>query len=686
MLNILIIGSGGYIGTSLTEYLQDKFNVDTMDISSVSKPTFHMNYKDITTEIVQRYSVIILLAGNSSVKNSVNMVDTFENNCSNFIHLLDLITTQKFIYASSGSVYGKINNHLFSENEKHNTSFNYYDASKNFIDIWAGLSGKQVFGLRFGTVNGFSKNFRNDVMINCMVDTAINNNNVFTIQNKHILRAILGMKDLVKSVETIIENGNESNKGIYNLASFTMSVENIALAICSFVNFTFNEERGLTVYDFGLDTSLFIHAFDFKFEETVETITNSILQNYSLITLNKGRDYHDSVWKCREKSKCRVCNSSSLETILDLGNQPLANDFHNNSKPLDTFPLCLNACTECTHLQLSHVVNPNILFKNYIYVSGTSKTLQDYFVWFANMTTQKHCCNKRVLEIACNDGSQLDAYRTLGWETIGVDPAENLYPLSKNKGHNIYCDYWSLGTASKIKQRYNTLDLIIAENVFAHVDDVYTFLQCCEMLMDSSSRLYIQTSQADMVELNQYDTVYHEHLSFFNVHSMRKCLESHNLQLLSIQKTDIHGTSFIFEMGLKGDNSHIVFTDKILTMDMYKYYATQCISSKYMLIKTLLDHKHRTIVGYGASAKGNTILNFISDNGAEFIDYIVDDNPSKWGLYTPGTNILICSPEKLYEYANLPVSIVMLTWNFEKEIKKKIEKFKIKDLQYIYTQ
>ena len=145
-----------------------------------------------------------------------------------------------------------------------------------------------------------------------------------------------------------------------------------------------------------------------------------------------------------ENKRCFCCNNNNLKTILDLGNQPLANDYHDNICFQTNFPLRLNLCTKCFHLQLSHTVNPDLMFKNYLYVSGTTNTLKQYFDDFAKITLKYNSNAKKILDIACNDGTQLDSYQKLGLETYGVDPATNLYKISTNKGHNILCNYFNL--------------------------------------------------------------------------------------------------------------------------------------------------------------------------------------------------------------------------------------------------
>jgi 2-polyprenyl-3-methyl-5-hydroxy-6-metoxy-1,4-benzoquinol methylase len=377
-------------------------------------------------------------------------------------------------------------------------------------------------------------------------------------------------------------------------------------------------------------------------------------------------------------SQCLACGSYKTQrTILDLGSQPLANDYH-DGKILDEYPLALNLCTSCYHLQLSHCVNPDLMFKNYLYVSGTTQTLRDYFDYFAKMTIEHVPNAKKVLDIASNDATQLDSYKNLGLDTYGIDPAENLYYDAVAKGHKVICDYFNTDTVKKFGD--NTFDIITAQNVFAHTRFTYDFLQACSKILKPKGKLFIQTSQANMVMNNEFDTIYHEHLSFFNINSMMALVNRAGLHLIDVMKTDIHGTSYVFVISHENSQS-----DNLKAMyqqekdnglyDILKYpdYAAKCYTAAFSLKKKLEELKEEgyIIVGYGAAAKGNTLLNFTKIQ----LDCIIDDNPLKQGLLTPGMNIPIYGPSYIASIEETAkVAFVPLAWNFFNEICKRIKK------------
>lgn len=380
-----------------------------------------------------------------------------------------------------------------------------------------------------------------------------------------------------------------------------------------------------------------------------------------------------------ELTECIACGSTHLTQVLDLNNQPLANSFlriEHLQFPEPIFPLVLNSCTECSHLQLSHAVNPDLLFKNYLYVSGTSQTLKDYFDWFANFTLNYVEEPTNVLDIACNDGTQLDSFKALGLETFGVDPATNLHRLS-SVNHNVICDYLKRDHIGQLQVQ--ELDIINAQNVFAHTSDPLEFLSICKNIMHDKTVLFIQTSQADMVKNNEFDTIYHEHLSFFNANSMQSLANRAGLNLIDIVKTPIHGNSYVFVFSKtlepRETVAQMLHDERELGLQEASTYVEYAEKAKQVVVDlnaTITEYRGKgfRIVGYGAAAKGNTLLNF----GNILLDYIVDDNPLKQGLFAPGVRTPVVSIDALDlipEDTN--VLFVPLAWNFYTEIRNRIK-------------
>lgn len=379
----------------------------------------------------------------------------------------------------------------------------------------------------------------------------------------------------------------------------------------------------------------------------------------------------------KELKECLCCGSKNLSMTLDLGTQPMANSFLENEDDEElTFPLVLNLCRECSHLQLSHAVNPDLLFRNYLYVSGTSQTLKDYFDWFANYSFEYFTDKPQsVLDIACNDGTQLDSFKKLGLTTYGVDPATNLHPIS-SKNHEVILDYFTAEHVAGLKAK--NIDIINAQNVFAHNDYPLDFLLQCKEIMHDSSVLFIQTSQADMVKNNEFDTIYHEHLSFFCANSMNELARRAGLNLIDITKTPIHGNSYVFVFSkhpaTDGRVEQVLKEERDLGLNTpatYIEYAKKAQKAVADLKEAIMAYRTEgfVIAGYGAAAKGMTLLNF----GNITLDFIIDDNPLKQGRFSPGMHIPVVGIEMLEECQDLNIAFVPLAWNFFDEIKRKIK-------------
>ena len=375
-----------------------------------------------------------------------------------------------------------------------------------------------------------------------------------------------------------------------------------------------------------------------------------------------------------ENIECLACGSNNIHTALDLGVQPMANAYKKAvDDSEDRYPLAVRLCDNCYHLQLSHTVDPKIIYKNYLYATGTNKTIQEYSRWFANFCLEYLPGSSNVLDIGCNDGTQLDYFKELGFNTYGIDPAENLHERS-SANHFVICDFFGPEAVSRlVTTDYN---IITAQNVCAHNPDPLGFLQSCRNLMHEDTLLFVQTSQADMVLHNEFDTIYHEHVNFFNANSMFKLAQRAGLHLVDVVKAPIHGNSYIFVLSLKNSRQHHVqniiameaplleertyqqWRDTVeLNVDALKFHVDQYRSQGYRL------------VGYGAAAKGNTLLNYAELD----LDFIVDDNPLKQGLYTPGRAIPIVSIKQVQDLTQQDrVLFIPLAWNFFDEIRQRI--------------
>jgi 2-polyprenyl-3-methyl-5-hydroxy-6-metoxy-1,4-benzoquinol methylase len=376
---------------------------------------------------------------------------------------------------------------------------------------------------------------------------------------------------------------------------------------------------------------------------------------------------------CQPIKNCIACGSDMLSEVLDLDTQPLANDYKNTKDEVQQeFPLAINRCTVCDHVQLTHQVNPELMFKNYAYVSGVSQTLKDWFTWLISYTNQTFDGTiNNTLDIGCNDGSMLDAWSN-NVETYGVDPAENLHSISTGKGHKVHCGFFS-GKEFEGK----TFDVITCLNAFAHNANQLELLKNVKEVMHDNSVLICSTSQADMIRNGEFDTIYHEHVSFYNILSAKRISERAGLNLIDVVKHPIHGNSFIFFMSKNKKNQHYI--DAMLEIEqltglhddkVYKEFAEKAYNTANTFGITIRSFRGQyPIIGYSAPAKGMTLMNFAKEGP----DVIFEDTIQKQGKFTPGLGIPIIAPDyKAYENEERVVWVV-LAWNVYDEIVAKIK-------------
>lgn len=385
--------------------------------------------------------------------------------------------------------------------------------------------------------------------------------------------------------------------------------------------------------------------------------------------------------------ECVCCGSSNLNQILDLGHQPPANNYLvNRLDEVDLYPLGINICSDCWHAQLTYCVDRSSIFDNYNYVSGTSQTLRDYFNWFADSLRKNLKSDSSVLEIAANDGSLIKKLIEKGLDAIGIDPAKNIVEKANQEGIPIICGYWPQAS-KKLTKKY---DSIICMNVLAHVSDPLSFLEACKNLITEEGFIIIQPSQARMFENHEFDTCYHEHISFFNTRSVSKLAERAGLDLKTALMTKIHGDSPLYILANKNSNRDFnflksTFSDgpfsikedlfsyekniKLYNLETYRQFQKKTYEILDYLEKTIEEHREQgyKIAFVGAAAKGMTVIN--SRNLTP--DYFFDESPFKINLYAPGVKTIITSLVECKEIREKTLFIIT-AWNFKKELTKKI--------------
>lgn len=381
-----------------------------------------------------------------------------------------------------------------------------------------------------------------------------------------------------------------------------------------------------------------------------------------------------------------MCGSRSLHRYLDLGRTPLANSYldeKTRAEPEFTEELCIQLCRDCGLSQLTKVVHPDRMFRHYLYVSSTTATIREHFAEFA-ATVAKGAGAKPgelALDIASNDGTLLAAFQAVGLKPIGVDPAENLAKEANAKGLTTWCDYWSVPVAERLAREVGRPKVITAANVFAHADGLVDFVRGVAACLAPGGVFAIECPYlVDFIEKSEFDTAYHEHVSYIGLTPLAALMKAHGLELYDVEYfPDIHGgtiRSFIARAGERKPTARLAA--KLLEEEafgikdpkIYDAFSKRVVENRDRLraLVARLRSEGKTVWAYGASAKGNTLMNFFGLD-AQSVPRAIDDNPKKWGYLTPGARMEIVGIESL-KSAKVDC-LLLLAWNFEKEIRRR---------------
>ena len=375
---------------------------------------------------------------------------------------------------------------------------------------------------------------------------------------------------------------------------------------------------------------------------------------------------------------CRICKNSSLENVLDLGLQPPANSLTNTAnEDISEAPLELMFCKKCNTVQLSVTVFPGFLFNNYLWVTGTSKGALDYSKFFADQVLSRTDINNPfVIEIASNDGTFLNRFKSRGCKILGVDPASNIAKEAEKKGVPTINKFFNYDEALDIKSKFSQADIVIARNVIPHVKELDSIVKGIAELVSSSGLAVIEFHHSKIIldELH-YDSIYHEHLFYFSVETLSYVFEPYGLKPFDCFQSPISGGSLVLFLSkenieISNDLKRIISEEKNSStnqLDTWQKFALQSKNHAKELSSYIKNiAKSNKIIAYGASARSSTLLNYC-DLSTKEIECIIDNNPIKQGLFTPGTHIPIIS----YKQAMPKIknnTILLLAWNFKEEI------------------
>lgn len=385
---------------------------------------------------------------------------------------------------------------------------------------------------------------------------------------------------------------------------------------------------------------------------------------------------------------CRSCHSSQISSIISFGNLPLANRLMRANQLTEhepTYNLEIILCHHCTLVQLKDTIDPDVLFSEYHYFSSNSETMLQSAVELVDKIIPTLDQQATIIEIASNDGYLLKNYVNKNFTVIGIEPAKNIADYANANNIPTLTEFFTKEFAEQLVKNDCLADIIHANNVMAHVRDIHSFVSGIKTILKTNGRAIIEVPYLlDLINKNEFDTIYHEHVYYFSLTALVRLFAQHNLTVYDVERLSIHGGSLrlfighpdVFAPSLQVqnllDNELRLNIDKLLFYESFiKHIADLkiALSSKLQLIK----NQNKKIVAYGASAKGTTLLNFFK-LGKELIDFVVDRSPVKQGYFTPGTHLEIKPVESLLneqvDYA------LLLTWNFAEEILRQQQIFR----------
>jgi len=384
----------------------------------------------------------------------------------------------------------------------------------------------------------------------------------------------------------------------------------------------------------------------------------------------------------QRNASCILCQSARVEEFLDLGATALANQFIradeiNGNEP--KYPLRIGFCHDCSHVQLTDSVPPGEMFDNYLYISSASDTLKGHLWELSDILVGRYGlgADDLVIDIGCNDGTLLKGFQRHGVRLLGVDPAQNLAAFTDGSGIDRYTKLFSAATAREVVEKWGPASLITATNTFPHIQQLDNFIEGLKITLKPGGAFVIEMHYLlDLIEQVAFDTIYHEHVSYWSLGPMAQLFERHGMQVVDAERVPLHHGQLRVHVQRRGEGAvqpgvaEILAQEKAAGLDRYETYVgfaerAQKIKNDLHARLATLARQGQKVAGYGAPAKGNTLLGFL-EIGPELLPYIVDKSPLKQGLVTPGTHIPVVPTEQLL--SDQPEYVLLLAWNFVEEI------------------
>jgi SAM-dependent methyltransferase len=391
------------------------------------------------------------------------------------------------------------------------------------------------------------------------------------------------------------------------------------------------------------------------------------------------------------RDTCRACGGRNLRRFLSLGPTPLANAFLRSPDEFAGeahYPLDVYFCVTCSLVQLLDVIDPEVLFRDYIYVTGTSDTMAAHNTAYATALADllRLTAGDLVVEAGSNDGSLLACFRGHGVRTLGVEPAGNIAALARERGIETLNLFFDTQAAQQIRASHGPAKAVLANNVLAHVDEPVSFLRGCRTLLAAGGLVVIEAPYlGELLARLEYDTIYHEHLSYFSITALVHLFQEAGLAIVRIDRVPVHGGSLrVYGAAWEEQGGHAGDVRAAAAMEQdaglaafarYQRFADEIAQHRRELCALLeaLDAEGKTIAGYGAPAKGNTLLNYCGI-GTNLLPYTVDKSPLKVGRWTPGMHLPVLPVATLMD--RKPDYVLVLAWNFADEIMRQQQAYR----------
>jgi SAM-dependent methyltransferase len=392
---------------------------------------------------------------------------------------------------------------------------------------------------------------------------------------------------------------------------------------------------------------------------------------------------------------CRHCGTELKRTFVDLGKMPPSNSYLSNKDDIEkSYPLKVLVCDNCLLVQTEDFVDREEMFSNeYAYFSSMSQSFLEHSKDYVDMImTRLHLNqNSRVVEIACNDGYLLQYFKDKGLSPLGIEPTDSTARVAREKGIEVIGEFFGKELAERIASEYGFSDLIIGNNVLAHVPDINDFLQGVALLLHSEGTATFEFPHLlNLIKDNQFDTIYHEHYSYLSLTALVKIFEANGLNIYHVKKIPTHGGSLRVYAGNKPKRSTvqlILIEEQLYGLNNLESYETfqyeiERIKMDFDIFRTKFLEKGHKVAGYGAAAKANTFLNYVGAD-EKFIPMVADITPAKQGKFLPGSRIPIVSEEALTEFD--PDFVIIFPWNFKEEIMGRLQRREIvrKDCKFV---